>query len=148
MSAGTGIQHSEYNSDHENPAHGYQIWILPEKNGITPRYEQRRFEYSHGCQLILSPDARDGSLKVYQDMSLTRWILKNGDKPNIEVALGRKIWIQVVKGNIQIGDQKATTSDAFAISDESYVPIQANSDSEILVFDLPPSKTTIGPMRK
>ena len=70
MSAGTGIRHSEYNPSNDNPLHLYQIWIIPEKTGLTPRYEQRRFDAANGRQLVLSPDARDGSLKVFQDMTL------------------------------------------------------------------------------
>ncbi len=75
MSAGTGVRHSEYNPSKTDRLRLYQIWIIPEETGITPRYEQRRFDAAQGKQLVLSPDARDGSLKVYQDMELYRWAL-------------------------------------------------------------------------
>lgn len=68
MSAGTGIQHSEYNPDPQQPLHLYQIWILTEKNGISPRYQQRRFTSNNGKQVILSADERYNSLKIYQDL--------------------------------------------------------------------------------
>ncbi|MDX7992340.1 pirin family protein [Xenorhabdus sp. psl] len=79
MSAGTGIRHSEYNPYHDSQLHLYQIWIMPEKNDLTPRYEQSRFDTLESRQLILSPDARAGSLKIFQDMTLWRWALKKGE---------------------------------------------------------------------
>ena len=138
MSAGTGVRHSEYNASKEVPLHLYQIWIIPEKNGIAPRYDQRRFDDVQGRQLVLSPDAREGSLKVYQDMTLSRWALKQGEQGAVEVEAGRRIWIQVVKGDVTVNGEQATTSDAFAIWDEANLDITAASDSEILLFDLPP----------
>lgn len=138
MSAGTGIRHSEYNASKEVPLHLYQIWIIPERTGIEPRYDQRRFDDVQGRQLVLSPDAREGSLKVYQDMTLSRWAFKAGEQGSTEVEAGRRVWVQVVKGDITVNGEAATTSDAFAIWDESSLNILASSDAEILLFDLPP----------
>lgn len=138
MSAGTGVRHSEYNASKEVPLHLYQIWIIPEKTGIEPRYAQRRFDDVQGRQLVLSPDARDGSLKVYQDMTLSRWALKNGEQGQVDIEAGRRIWIQVVKGAVTVNGEAAGTSDAFAIWDETSLAIAASSDAEILLFDLPP----------
>jgi len=138
MSAGTGVRHSEYNASKDVPLHLYQIWIIPEETGIEPRYDQRRFEDIQGRQLVLSPDAREGSLKVYQDMTLSRWVFKTGEQDNVDVAEGRRIWIQVVKGDVTVNGEAATTSDAFAIWDEKSLAITASSDAEILLFDLPP----------
>jgi len=138
MSAGSGVRHSEYNGSPDQPLHLYQIWIIPDTPGITPRYEQRRFDEVEGRQLVLSPDARDGSLKVYQDMTLSRWVLKKDRQSAIEVDAGRRIWIQVVKGDIEVNGQQVTTSDALAIWDESALSLKADSDAEILLFDLPP----------
>ncbi|QHM77237.1 Quercetin 2,3-dioxygenase [Mixta theicola] len=138
MSAGTGVRHSEYNASSSEPLHLYQIWIIPEKTGIEPRYDQRRFAEVQGRQLILSPDAREGSLKVYQDMTLSRWVLKAGESDSVTLDAARRIWIQVVKGNVQVNDQPVATSDALAIWDESTLQLQASSDAEILLFDLPP----------
>lgn len=138
MSAGTGIRHSEYNASKDVPLHLYQIWIIPEKTGIEPRYAQRRFDDVQGRQLVLSPDAREGSLKVYQDMTLSRWALKSGEQGSVDVEDGNRIWIQVVKGEINVNGEAATTSDAFALWDEKSLAIVASSDAEILLFDLPP----------
>ncbi|MFK8256387.1 pirin family protein [Erwinia sp. AnSW2-5] len=138
MSAGTGVRHSEYNASKDVPLHLYQIWIIPEKTGIEPRYAQRRFDDVQGRQLVLSPDAREGSLKVFQDMTLSRWALKADEKGSVDVEDGRRIWIQVVKGDVTVNGEAATTSDAFAIWDEKSLAIVASSDAEILLFDLPP----------
>ncbi|QKJ85266.1 Quercetin 2,3-dioxygenase [Paramixta manurensis] len=138
MSAGTGVRHSEYNASNSEPLHLYQIWIIPEKNGITPRYEQRRFADIEGRQLILTPEGRDGSLKVYQDMTLSRWVLKPQEQADVEVDAARRIWIQVVKGKVNINGQPVSTSDALAVWDESHLTLQADSEAEILMFDLPP----------
>ncbi|OTA20599.1 quercetin 2,3-dioxygenase [Xenorhabdus beddingii] len=140
MSAGTGIRHSEYNPHHDRPLHLYQIWIMPDKTGLTPRYEQRRFETVAGRQLILSPDARAGSLHVFQDMTLWRWLFKNNkNSQNGEYhpEKNRKIWIQVIHGEVMVNGIQATTSDGVAIWDESLLQITANQESEILLFDLP-----------
>ncbi|MCW2479092.1 pirin family protein [Candidatus Symbiopectobacterium sp. NZEC135] len=138
MSAGTGIRHSEYNASQDELLHLYQIWIIPEKAGITPRYEQRRFDAPQGRQLVLSPDARDGSLKVYQDMTLSRWALKAQEQSVYQVPAGRRVWIQVVRGAVEINGQAAGESDALAIWDEETLSIRAAQQSEILLFDLPP----------
>ncbi len=138
MSAGTGIRHSEYNASQDELLHLYQIWIIPEKTGITPRYEQRRFDAPQGRQLVLSPDAREGSLKVYQDMTLSRWALKAQEQSVYQVPAGRRVWIQVVRGAVEINGQAAGESDALAIWDEKTLSIHAAQQSEILLFDLPP----------
>lgn len=138
MSAGTGVRHSEYNASESEPLHLYQIWIMPERNDIEPRYDQRRFPDVQGRQLVLSPDARDGSLKVYQDMTLSRWVLSAGEQDNVAIEAGRRIWIQVVKGDVTVNGHPVTTSDALAIWDESALTLEASSAAEVLLFDLPP----------
>ncbi|MEL5692332.1 pirin family protein [Serratia sp. TSA_130.2] len=138
MSAGTGVRHSEYNANQDRPLHLYQIWIIPDQVGLEPRYEQRMFDAPQGRQLVLSPDARDGSLKVFQDMTLSRWALNKGEQGECPFAAGRRVWIQVVRGKVSVNGQTAGISDAFAVWDESALTIQADEESEILLFDLPP----------
>lgn len=138
MSAGTGVRHSEYNASENEPLHLYQIWIIPERTGIEPRYDQRRFPDVQGRQLVLSPDAREGSLKVFQDMTLSRWVMAAGEQDNVAIDAGRRIWIQVVKGDVTVNGNAITTSDALAIWDESALTIEASSAAEVLLFDLPP----------
>jgi len=138
MSAGTGVRHSEYNANSDRPLHLYQIWIIPDQVGLEPRYEQRMFDAPQGRQLVLSPDAREGSLKVFQDMTLSRWALKKDEQSVYPIQAERRVWIQVVHGNVSINGHKAGISDAFAIWDETALSIHADEDSEILLFDLPP----------
>ncbi|MGY3067381.1 redox-sensitive bicupin YhaK (pirin superfamily) [Pantoea agglomerans] len=138
MSAGTGVRHSEYNASESEPLHLYQIWIIPERTGIEPRYDQRRFPDVQGRQLVLSPDAREGSLKVFQDMTLSRWVMAAGEQDNVAIDAGRRIWIQVVKGDVTVNGNAITTSDALAIWDESALTIEASAAAEVLLFDLPP----------
>jgi quercetin 2,3-dioxygenase len=138
MSAGTGVQHSEYNPDTQEPLHLYQIWILPAKDGITPRYEQRKFSGSEHQQLILSPDARDGTLLINQDMTLTRLLFDQGQSSQLNIAEKRNVWLQVVKGQVTLSGHRLQTSDAAAITQESLIELKADIESEILVFDLPP----------
>ncbi|MBB1229319.1 MULTISPECIES: pirin family protein [Pantoea] len=138
MSAGTGVRHSEYNASESEPLHLYQIWIIPERTGIEPRYDQRRFPDVQGRQLVLSPDAREGSLKVFQDMTLSRWVMAAGEQDNVAIDAGRRIWIQVMKGDVTVNGNAITTSDALAIWDESALTIEASSAAEVLLFDLPP----------
>ncbi len=138
MSAGTGVKHSEYNGNRDRALHLYQIWIIPETKGLEPRYDQRMFDAPQGRQLVLSPDARDGSLKVFQDMELSRWAFKAGEDGQYVIAENRQVWIQVVKGSLTVNGQAMTTSDAVAVWEESALALHADEDSEILLFDLPP----------
>lgn len=137
MSAGTGVRHSEYNPSNSEPLHFYQIWIIPDRQGITPRYEQKSFTEKHGRQLVLSPDARDGSLKVNQDMELWRWAMSDKEQAKFDIKDGRRLWIQVVKGNVEVNGNQASASDGVALWDEASMNITAYADSEVLIFDLP-----------
>lgn len=138
MSAGTGVSHSEYNASADLSLHLYQIWIIPDRQGITPRYEQKIFNATAGKQLVLSPDASDGSLKVNQDMKLWRWVFKAGQSTDAEITSDRRLWIQVVRGSLTVNDQPVTISDGIAVWHEAKLAIKATEDSEILLFDLPP----------
>ena len=138
MSAGTGIRHSEFNAHQDRDLHLYQIWIIPDQKNLTPRYEQKAFDVPQGRQLVLSPDARDGSLKVFQDMTLTRWALLKDEQSVYQMQADRRVWIQVVKGNVSINGQHVSTADGVAIWDEAAISIHADDKAEILLFDLPP----------
>ncbi|CAJ0994948.1 Quercetin 2,3-dioxygenase [Sodalis praecaptivus] len=138
MSAGTGIRHSEYNARDDALLHLYQIWIVPTQIGLPPRYEQRRFAAPEGRQLVLSPDARDGSLRVFQDMTLTRWALPRGRSDALPIAPDRRLWLQVIAGALTVNEKTLAAGDALAVWDESRIALAAHEDSEVLLFDLPP----------
>lgn len=140
MSAGTGIMHSEYNHSPDNPVHLYQIWLTPEQNGIEPGYEQQRIpihEQPNRLHLIASSDARDGSLRIYQQAELRAGRFDAGQQYHLDIADGRQAWIQIVSGTASVNDIKLETGDGLAVSDERTLQITADKAHEILIFDLP-----------
>ena len=139
MTAGTGVRHSEYSSETEK-THLLQIWILPEKNNLTPAYEQKYFapeEKQGKLRVVASSDAREGSVKINQDVALYSSILANGDEVLHELDEGRHAWIQVVKGNVDVNGETLTAGDGAAISAEKVLQINSQADeTEFLLFDL------------
>jgi len=141
MSAGTGIRHSEFNPSRSDPVHFLQIWIVPDKKGITPRYEQKTFSEQDKrgrLRLVGSPDGRDGSIVIYQNVMLFAALLDEGQAVEHALAPKRKAWVQVVRGSIRIGADELTAGDGAAIDGEPAVRLAATRNStEILLFDLP-----------
>lgn len=136
MSAGTGIFHSEVNPDSQETLHLYQIWIMPNEKGVTPRYSQDRFPDKEGATLILSPNAEEGSFKIYQEMKLWRHQYRTETSETVVLNPQRRYWLQVVKGQLNVNGISLNTSDALGISSESELAIQTQSDVEFLLFDL------------
>ena len=139
MSAGTGITHSEFNPRKDQELHLYQIWIQPDTPKLTPRYAQQRFDAADGWQLILSPEAVDCSLRIYQAMRLWRGAFSD-QFPESEwtIAPGRRVWIQGVRGRVEIDGQSLAAGDGLAVWEESELRIRRGSaDAEILLFELP-----------
>ena len=140
MSAGSGITHSEFNLLRE-PLHFYQIWIKPNELGIAPRYEQKAFDTSKGKTLILSPNAEQDSLKVYQDMRL--WLYRDIASETFSFESGRKAYIQVVRGKLEIESSQTkpfvieTSDGVMCCSESSFTLKGLDSNNEVLVFDLP-----------
>ena len=139
MSAGTGIFHSEFNASDTETVHFLQIWILPGSEGLAPRYDQRAFpekERRGELKLVVSPDARDGSLKIFQDVSLYAGSLAPGDRGVHRLSTGRHAWVQVIRGALSLNGTPLLEGDGAAISDEPTLDLRATEDSEILLFDL------------
>ena len=138
MSAGTGVMHSEKNASPDELVHFYQIWILPEKGGIKPGYEQKRFEDSERTgklRVVASPDGRDGSLKIHQDVSFYTGLLRDGSPIEYTLAPDRHAWLQVARGQVTLNGQQLSVSDGAAISGEGKLTI-AGKNAEVLLFDL------------
>ncbi len=139
MTAGTGVRHSEHSSETEK-THLLQIWILPEKNNLPHDYEQKYFapeEKQGKLRIVASRDAREGSVKINQDVALYSSILANGDEVSHELNEGRHAWIQIVKGEIELKDKTLTAGDGAAISGERVLHIKSLGDeTEFLLFDL------------
>lgn len=139
MSAGNGVVHSEYNHSKDDQVHFLQIWILPERRGLEPSYEQKHFsaeERKNTLRLVASPDARDGSVRINQDASLYVGLLDTGHTVEHALAEDRHAWIHVARGAVKIGDETLAAGDAAAISAPGEIVITASEDAEVLVFDL------------
>ena len=139
MSAGTGIMHSEFNPSKTELLHFYQIWLLPERHGIVPSYEQKRFseaDRQNRLRLVASPDGRDGSLTVHQDARIYLASLLNGKSVEHALDEGRYAWLQVLRGEISLNGTNLATSDGAAVSEERQLSITAKGDAEIMLFDL------------
>jgi redox-sensitive bicupin YhaK (pirin superfamily) len=139
MTAGSGIRHSEVNPSERNEVHFYQIWILPEKRGLTPSYEQKSFsadEKQGKLRVIASHDGQNGSVKINQDASLFVSLLKSGEEVDHAFAKDRHGWLQVARGSVTLAGHTLKAGDGAAISNEEKIAITANEDSEVLLFDL------------
>jgi quercetin 2,3-dioxygenase len=139
MSAGTGIQHSEYNPSNEHGAHFLQIWIIPGEMNIDPGYEQKMFDPAGRrgeLKLVGASDGRDGALKIHQDVDLYSAVLDEGNNVALTLRDGRQAWVQVAKGDARLNGEQLSTGDGAAVSDETVLDLTATSDAEVLVFDL------------
>lgn len=141
MTAGTGVRHSEFNHSASEPVHLLQIWILPSAQGLTPSYEQKRFENeekSGRLRLIAAPDGRDGAVTVNQDASLYAARLGRDVTVRHEFPPGRHGWLQVAGGGVAVNGVPLRAGDGAAISGEREIEItgQDGAESEVLLFDL------------
>ena len=139
MSAGTGILHSEFNPSKTEPVHLLQIWIMPEKNGLAPSYEQKAIpvdERRGRLRTLVSPGGEDGAVKIHQDARLYATLLKPGQSVTHTLAEGRHAWVQLVKGGLDVNGVTLAPGDGAAVSDEPSITLKASADSEALVFDL------------
>lgn len=139
MTAGTGVQHSEYSSPTDK-THLLQIWILPEKENLKPEYEQKFFapEDKKGrLKLIASRGGNDGSVHINQDVSLYACVLDKDESVSHELAEGRHAWIQLITGEIDLNGETLKAGDGAAASEENLLAIKSLTDaSEFLLFDL------------
>ena len=139
MTAGRRIRHSEYNPSTIEAVHLYQIWILPEKKGLEPSYEQKSFpakEKQGKLRLVASRDGQDGSVRIHQDAQLYVTLLKPGEEVVSELDDGRHGWLQVAKGAVELNGRKLGQGDGAAVSEEKGLAIRASEHSEVLLFDL------------
>jgi quercetin 2,3-dioxygenase len=140
MTAGTGISHSEFNSSRTDPLHLYQIWLLPERAGLEPSYEQKAFpqdERHNRLRLVASPDGHDGSLTIRQDARIYLGSIDQDRELTHALAGGRHAWLQVLRGNVDLNGLAMSAGDGAAISDELSLAVRSNSSSEVMLFDLP-----------
>jgi len=139
MSAGTGVTHSEFNHSHDAPVHLLQIWLLPERNGLQPEYEQKqlpREALEGGLALVASRECSEGAVKIHQNIELYAGRLPAGKTVSHEIKPGRHVWLQVAKGDVDANGQKLSAGDGAALSQEPTINLIAKTPAEVLVFDL------------
>ena len=139
MSAGTGVIHSEFNSSSNELVHFLQIWLLPERTGLPPSYEQRAFptEEKRGkLRLVASRDGREGSVTIHQAVDLYASVLAPGETVTYSLAPGRHAWIQVARGAVMLNDTALSAGDGAAVSEETRLTVTATDEAEVLLFDL------------
>lgn len=138
MHAGTGITHSEYNPSATETVHLLQIWLLPERGGLTPGYLQKSFGDARRDRLCLvaARGGREGALPIHQDVALYACILSPGATLALPLAAGRHAWVQVVAGEIAVNGTVLHAGDGAALSQEPQVALGSTTGGELLVFDL------------
>jgi quercetin 2,3-dioxygenase len=139
MSAGTGVQHSEMNPSGEEPVHFLQIWILPEKPGSAPGYEQKAFPESERrdkLRLVASRDGRDGSVSLHQDADVYATLFEAGTRLEHAPRAGRRCWLQVTRGAVTVNGEKLVAGDGAGVVDEPRIEVVASQAGEALLFDL------------
>ena len=139
MSAGTGVQHSEYNHA-KAPTHFLQIWIEPDVQGIAPGYEEKHFPVADKrgkLKLVASADGAEGSVKVHQDAKLYAGLFDGAEAAQLTVAATRKVYVHVARGNIEVNGARLAAGDAAKLSGEPVVSLANGEKAEVLLFDLP-----------
>jgi redox-sensitive bicupin YhaK (pirin superfamily) len=139
MSAGTGVMHSEFNASKSELVHFLQIWLLPDKRGIAPSYEQKRFsdeEKAGKLRLVASPTAADGSVKIHTDALVYAGVFGAGESAVLSLATGRHAWVHVARGAVKVNGHLVKDGDGVALSSEPAVRIEGTTTGEVIVFDL------------
>ena len=139
MSAGTGVTHSEFNPSESERVHLLQIWILPARRGLIPEYEQKTFpesERRNRLRLVAARDGREGSLTIHQDVDLYASILDRGAQLAKPLAPDRYAWLQVVRGAVHLNGRPMKAGDGAAASGEPGIDLRAETEAEVLLFDL------------
>jgi redox-sensitive bicupin YhaK (pirin superfamily) len=140
MSAGRGVQHSEFNHDKLGQTHFLQIWIEPSARGIEPGYEERRFDADAKrgrLALIASSDGRDGSVTIHQDASVHAGLFDGDERAELPIAPGRRIYVHMARGALMVNGQRLEAGDALKLAGEERLVLEGGREAEVLVFDLP-----------
>ncbi len=140
MSAGTGVIHSEYNHDSKGATHFLQIWIIPDRMGVTPGYAQRSFsdaEKRGRLCLVVSPDGTDDSVTIQQDARMYAGLFDGEERATLDLGEGRLGYVHVVRGNALVNGHVLRAGDALLYRDEPRIVIEGGDDAEVLAFDLP-----------
>jgi redox-sensitive bicupin YhaK (pirin superfamily) len=140
MSAGRGVTHSEFNHSPAEPVHFLQIWIMPNVQGIAPGYEEKHFDVASKIghlRLIASPDGRNDSVLIHQNAQVYAAILDGADRAAHQLAPGRRAYVQVARGALDVNGARLATGDGMKIDEPGLVALDQAQDAEVLLFDLP-----------
>jgi len=138
MAAGTGVQHSEFNPSEQEPVHLLQIWIQPDRQGVTPRYAEKSFAKARtgALHLVASKSGRDDSIAINQDADLFLARLQSGESIAHSLRADRHAWVHVAEGSVELNGETLSAGDAAAVSAQSELKITSKSTAQVLLFDL------------
>ncbi len=140
MSAGSGVQHSEFNPSRNQTVHLLQVWILPDVTGVAPSYEQKRFEEADKrgrLRLIAAAEGADGAVTIQQDARVYAGLFDGAERAALPLDAGRRAYVHVARGTIAVNGTPLVAGDAALITDERNLSIAGGRSAEVLVFDLP-----------
>ena len=143
MSAGTGIRHSEFNASNSAPVHFLQIWIVPDRQGVEPRYQQRHFSAADKrgrLRLIISPDGADCSLGVYQDARVYAGLFGGAEQHTLTLPPGRHAYVHLAQGSLVVNGQPMRAGDGARLRNAERIEFSQGDQAEVLVFDLRPNE--------
>lgn len=141
MSAGTGVRHSEFNHSADATTHFLQIWVLPEKAGIAPGYEQKHFDAASKrgrLVTVASKDGREGSVTIHADAAIRAGLFSGDERAELALDPQRITYVHLVRGGLRVNDRQLQAGDAARLDQESQLVLEAGEDAEVLVFDLAP----------
>jgi len=141
MSAGTGVQHSEFNHSDDEQVHFLQIWIVPDERGAEPRYQQTHFDKDQKrgrLRLIISPDGADGSLAVRQDARVHAGLFDGNESAELDVGADRHVYVHVAQGSVEVNGERLSEGDGARIRNAGALRFDKGEQAEVLVFDLRP----------
>lgn len=144
MSAGSGVRHSEFNASRSDEVHFLQIWIVPDRKGVAPRYQQQHFsaEEKRGrLRLIISPDGAEGSLSVYQDARVHAGLFDGDEQQRFELPANRFAYVHVARGTLEVNGEHLSAGDAVKLRDVREITFANGEQGEVLVFELRPNET-------
>ena len=144
MSAGTGVRHSEFNASREDEVHFLQIWLVPQRKGVAPRYQQQHFAPANKrgrLRLIISPDGDEGSLSVHQDVRVFAGLFDGDEAQRFELPAKRFAYVHVARGALEVNGQRLAAGDAVKLRNVREIVFGKGEQAEVLLFDLRPNET-------
>jgi redox-sensitive bicupin YhaK (pirin superfamily) len=139
MTAGTGVLHSEFNGSKTESVHFIQIWVHPDHKRLPPGYEQRSFpeaDRDGQLRLIASPEGRDGSVTIHQDVNISAGLLKRGDAVAYGLKPEREAWVQIARGALTLNGVAMSAGDGAGVTEEPVLAFKSTERAEVLLFDL------------